>query len=59
MTDGESKLTPYEAINLPLDRQLLVLDAEHYNAFLQTLEHPPAPGPRLKSLVLRTPTWWK
>jgi uncharacterized protein (DUF1778 family) len=36
-----------------------VLDSERYDAFIQALDNPPAPGPKLRSLLRRVPAWQK
>jgi len=38
---------------------LFILDPERYDAFRQALDNPPAPGPKLKALLRRTPAWQK
>lgn len=48
-----------DAIDVLLDRRLFVLDAERYDAFVRALDDPPAPGPRLRSLLRRAPAWRK
>jgi uncharacterized protein (DUF1778 family) len=48
-----------QAVDVLLDRRLFVLDPERYDAFLRALDNPPAPGPKLKSLLRRTPAWRK
>ena len=48
-----------EAIDVLLDQQLFVLDPERYDAFVHTLDNPPAPGRRLRSLLRRVPAWQK
>lgn len=48
-----------EAIDVLLDQRLFALDAERYDAFMQALDNPPAPGPKLKSLLRRSPAWKK
>lgn len=48
-----------EAIDVLLDQRLFVLEPERYDAFLQALDTPPAPGPKLKALMRRTPAWQK
>jgi uncharacterized protein (DUF1778 family) len=45
------------AIDVLLDQRLFQLDPARYDAFLQALDNPPTPGPRLKSLMRRTPAW--
>src|SRR3546814_19050600 len=48
-----------EAIDVLLDQRLFALDPERYDAFMQALDNPPAPGPKLRSLLRRTPAWQK
>jgi len=48
-----------EAIDVLLDQRLFSLDHERYDAFMQALDNPPAPGPKLKSLLRRVPAWKK
>jgi uncharacterized protein (DUF1778 family) len=48
-----------QAIDVLLDQRLFVLDSERYDAFMHALDNPPAPGPRLKSLLRRVPAWRK
>lgn len=45
------------AIDVLLDQRLFVLDAARYEAFVHALDHPPAPGPKLRALLRRTPAW--
>lgn len=45
------------AINTLLDQRLFVLDADRHDAFLDALDNPPPPGPKLKALLARTPAW--
>jgi uncharacterized protein (DUF1778 family) len=45
------------AIDVLLDQRLFVLDAARYDAFVDALDNPPAPGPRLRALLQRTPAW--
>ena len=47
------------AIDVLLDQRLFVLDPEDYDAFLEALDNPPSPGPKLKALMSRTPAWEK
>jgi uncharacterized protein (DUF1778 family) len=42
-----------------LDQRLFVLDSERYDAFMQALDNPPAPGPKLWSLLRRVPALQK
>ncbi|WP_187970544.1 DUF1778 domain-containing protein [Mesorhizobium sp. NIBR3] len=48
-----------EAIDVLLDQRLFVLDPERYGAFMHALDNPPAPGPKLRSLLRRVPAWQK
>lgn len=46
-----------EAIDVLLDQRLFVLNADYHDAFTQALDHPPAPGSKLRSLLRRVPAW--
>lgn len=46
-----------QAIDVRLDQRVFALDAARYDAFLQALDHPPAPGPKLQALLRRVPAW--
>ena len=46
-----------QAIDVLLDQRLFVLDDARYAAFVDALDNPPAPGPRLRALLGRTPAW--
>src|ERR1700750_849203 len=46
-----------QAIDVLLDQRLVVLDSTRYDAFLHALDNPPAPGPKLRSLLRRRPAW--
>jgi uncharacterized protein (DUF1778 family) len=48
-----------QAIDVLLDQRLFVLDSNSYDAFVESLDNPPAPGPKLKSLLRRVPAWQK
>lgn len=48
-----------QALDVLLDQRLFTLDPGRYGAFMQALDHPPAPGPKLGSLLRRTPAWRK
>lgn len=48
-----------QAIDVLLDQRLFGLDSAHYDAFVQALDNPPAPGPKLRSLMRREPAWQK
>ncbi|HEY9057945.1 MAG TPA: DUF1778 domain-containing protein [Aurantimonas sp.] len=45
------------AIDVLLDQRLYALDPERYDAFVQALDNPPAPGPKLRALLRRVPAW--
>lgn len=46
-----------EAIDVLLDQRLFALDAAQYDVFAKALDNPPAPGPKLRALMRRTPAW--
>jgi uncharacterized protein (DUF1778 family) len=46
-----------QAIDVLLDQRLFMLDADRYDAFMSALDNPPAPGPKLRSLLRRVPAW--
>lgn len=48
-----------QAIDVLVDQRLFGLDSERYDAFLHALDNPPAPGPKLRSLMRRVPVWQK
>jgi len=48
-----------QAIDVLVDQRLFGLDSERYDAFLDALDNPPAPGPKLRSLMRRVPAWQK
>ncbi len=48
-----------QAIDVLLDQRLFALDSKRYDAFLHALDNPPAPGPKLRSLLRRVPAWRK
>jgi uncharacterized protein (DUF1778 family) len=48
-----------QAIDVLLDQRLFVLDPQRYEAFMHALDNPPAPGPKLRSLLRRIPAWRK
>jgi uncharacterized protein (DUF1778 family) len=50
-----------QAIDVLLNRRLVMLDPEYYDAFTRALDNPPAPGAKLRSLLRRVPAWqrWK
>jgi uncharacterized protein (DUF1778 family) len=48
-----------QAVDVLLDQRLFALEPDRYNAFVQALDNPPAPGPKLTSLMRRVPAWRK
>ena len=48
-----------QAIDVLLDQRMFVLEPARYDAFVNALDHPPAPGPKLKALLRRVPAWQK
>ena len=48
-----------QAIDVLLDQRLFVLNSDRYDAFMQALGNPPAPGPKLRALLRRVPAWQK
>lgn len=45
------------AIDVLLDQRLFILDPDRFDAFVDALDNGPAPGPRLRALLHRTPVW--
>jgi uncharacterized protein (DUF1778 family) len=45
------------AIDVLVDQRLFVLEADRYDAFMNALDQPAAPGPKLHSLLRREPAW--
>ena len=45
------------ALDVLLDQRLFALDAARHDAFVGALDGAPAPGPRLRALLRRTPAW--
>ena len=45
------------AIDVLLDQRLFELDSARYDSFLNALDNPPPPGPRLRALLKRVPAW--
>ena len=48
-----------QAVDVLLDQRLFRLDPERYDDFIHALDNPPAPGPKLRSLLRRVPAWEK
>ena len=47
------------AIDVLLDRRLFTLEGAAHDGFVQALDTPPAPGPKLRALMARKPVWAK
>lgn len=45
------------AVDVLLDQRLFLLDPVRYDAFVDALDNPSAPGPKLRALLRRTPAW--
>lgn len=45
------------AIDVLLDRRLFTAEPGRYDAFVETLDNPPTPGPKLRSLLRKRPAW--
>ncbi len=48
-----------QAVDVLLDQRLFALEGERYDAFMAALDAAPAPGPKLRALLARTPAWEK
>ncbi|MEM1132404.1 MAG: DUF1778 domain-containing protein [Pseudomonadota bacterium] len=48
-----------QAIDVTLDQQLFALDTGSHDAFVEALDNPPAPGPKLRALLSRKSAWEK
>ena len=46
-----------QAIDVLLDRRHFALDESQFQSFVDALDNPPAPGPRLRALLQRKPAW--
>lgn len=46
-----------EAVNVLLEQRLFWLASEDFDVFAQALDSPPEPGPKLKALMSRAPSW--
>lgn len=42
---------------IPPESVRLVLDPKDFDAIVRVIENPPAPGPKLASLMRRVPAW--
>lgn len=58
-TEFMIEIARQHAIDVLLDQRLFVLNADRYDAFMHALDNPPAPGPKLRSLLRRVPAWQK
>lgn len=56
-TDFMVETARQHAIDVLLERRLFGLDPDGYDAFMQALDNPPAPGPKLRALMRRAPAW--
>ncbi len=45
------------AIDTLLDQRLFLTDAVSHEAFIDALDNPPPPGPKLTALLARKPAW--
>lgn len=48
-----------QAIDVLLDQRLFILESDRFDSFMQALDTPPEPGPKLRSLLRRVPAWRK
>ena len=48
-----------QAVDVLLDQRLFALDAAQHDAFMNALDHPSPPGPKLRALLRRVPAWQK
>jgi uncharacterized protein (DUF1778 family) len=48
-----------QAIDVLLDQRLFVLDSRRFEEFIHSLDTPPVPGPKLRSLLRRASAWQK
>lgn len=48
-----------QAIDVLLDQRLFTMDSDRFDAFVDALDNPPEPGPKLRSLLQRAPAWQK
>lgn len=46
-----------QAIDVLLDQRLFALDGASFDGFVDALDNPPAPGPKLRALLRRKPAW--
>jgi uncharacterized protein (DUF1778 family) len=48
-----------QAMDVLFDQRMFSLGDQGYDAFVQALDNPPAPGPKLRALMGRKPVWDK
>ncbi len=58
-TDFIIESTHQRAVDVLLDQRLFVLDDVQYDAFVRTLDEPPAPNAKLKALFAAKAPWQK
>jgi uncharacterized protein (DUF1778 family) len=58
-TDFIIESTQARATDVLLDRRLFALDETQYDAFIRTLDEPPAPNRKLKALLAAAAPWEK
>jgi uncharacterized protein (DUF1778 family) len=46
-----------QAVEVLLEKRPFSLNSGRYDALVRALEYPPAPGPKLMSLLSRVPAW--
>jgi uncharacterized protein (DUF1778 family) len=46
-----------QAVEVLLDQRLFALDPDRFDAFVDALDNPPAPGAKLRALSRRAPAW--
>lgn len=46
-----------QAIDVLLDQRLFTLDGVSFDGFVDALDNPPMPGPKLRALLRRKPVW--
>jgi uncharacterized protein (DUF1778 family) len=57
VTKHDDDAAQTRAADMLVDRRLFHLAPEDFDAFAQALASPSEPGPKLKALFARTPTW--
>jgi uncharacterized protein (DUF1778 family) len=59
ITDFVLDSATQHAVDVLLDQRLFALQGDKYQAFLDALDAPPPPGPKLKALMTKRPLWEK